>query len=69
MLFIRERNTSQLPRLLCWTMEKERRVPLAGRGDMEGLPLYCIIGPCPVRWREQGRGWGPPGGVDHRPLE
>jgi len=66
---MRDKNTSQLPRLLCCTIEKERKAPLAGRGGIVGLELYCIIGPCPDRWKEQGRGWGLPEGVGHPPPE
>jgi len=67
-LFIRERNTSQLPRLLCCTMEKERRIPLACRGD-KGELLYCIIGPGPGHLSGPGKGWGPSRGADHLPQE
>ena len=67
-LLMRERNTSQLPRVLCCTMERERATPPAcGRGG-EGV-RYSISGPSPGHQVGRERGWGPPGGAGRQPLE
>ena len=46
LLAIRERNTSQLPRLLCCTIEREGKTLSAG-GRREGGLVCCIVGPGP----------------------
>ena len=66
-LLISERNTSQLPRLLCCTMERERKTLSAG-GRGEGELVCCISGPGPSRQWGQERGRGPPGGGDQQCL-
>ena len=67
-LLMRERNTSQLPRLLCCTMERERETPPAGGGGGEGV-WYYISWPSPGYQVGRERGWGPPGGADQQQLE
>ena len=67
-LLMRERNTSQLPRLLCCTMERERATPAEGDGGGEDW-LDDINGPSPDHLGGQERGWGPPGEVDQQRLE
>ena len=54
-LLMRERNTSQLPRLLCCTMERARETPPAGGGGEEGVGC-SINGPSPDRQEGQERG-------------
>ena len=67
-LLMSERNTSQLPRLLCCTMDSERETPPAGDGG--GDQRVCLIsGPGPSCQVGQERGWGPPGGAGRRHLE
>ena len=65
---MRERNTSQLPRLLCCTMERERETPPAVGGGGEGAG-HCISGPSPGHQVGRERGWGPPGGAGRQRLE
>ena len=67
-LLMRERNTSQLPRLLCCTMERERAAPAEGAGGGEDR-LGDINGLSPDLLAEQERGWGPPGGAGRQRLE
>ena len=67
-LLMRERNTSQLPRLLCCTMERGRATPPASGGGGEER-LCAISGPSPVRLAEGERGWGPPREADQQHLE
>ena len=67
-LLISERNTSQLSRLLCCTMERERKILLAG-GRGEGELVCCISSPGPSSQWGQERGWGQPRGADQRCLE
>ena len=45
-LLVSERNTSQLPRLLCCKMERERATPPASGGG-EGELVCCISGSNP----------------------
>ena len=67
-LFMRERNTSQLPRLLCCTMERGRATPAAGGGG--GAEWLCAISELSSgRLAEQEKGWGPPGEADQPRLE
>ena len=66
-LFMSERNTSQLPRLLCCTMEKEGKTPLAGGGG-EGETVCCISESGPGDQWGQERGWGRPGGAGHQRM-
>ena len=67
-LLMSERNTSQLPRLLCCTIEREREtLPACGGG--EGELECCISGPGPGRQEGRERGWGPPGGAGQQHLE
>ena len=53
-LLMSERNTSQLPRLLCCTMERERETPLAG-GRGEGVMVFRISGLGPGHRQERER--------------
>ena len=66
-LLMRERNTSQLPRLLCCTMERERATLAEGAGGGEDL-LGDINGLRPDHLAGQERGWGPPGEVGRQRL-
>ena len=65
---ISERNTSQVPRLLCCTMEREGETPPAGGGG-EGVSACCISGLGPDHCLERERGWGPPGRANQQHLE
>ena len=67
-LLMRGRNTSQLRRLLCCTMERGRATLLAGGGGGEER-LCDIRGPSLDRLAEWERGWGPPGGAGRQRLE
>ena len=67
-LLMRERNTSQLPRLLCCTMERERETPPAGGGGDEQR-VSSISGPGPDHQVGRERDWGPPGGAGRQHLE
>ena len=65
---MRERNTSQLPRLLCCTMERERDTgPASGEGGEERVS--SISGPSPDHQVRRERGWGAPGGAGRQHLE
>ena len=67
-LLMSESNTSQLPRLLCCTMDRERETPSAGSGGGEAW-VCAISGPGPGHQVGQERGWGPPGGAGRQRLE
>ena len=65
---ISERNTSQLPRLLCCKMESEWKT-LSAADRREGESVCSIIGPSLGHQTGQERGWGPPRDVAQQRLE
>ena len=67
-LFMSERNTSQLPRLLCCTMVRERETLPAG-GGVGGERMSSISGPSPDLQVGRERDWRPPGEAGPQPLE
>ena len=66
-LLMSERNTSQLPRLLCCTMDRKGKALPAGGGEDRG-GVSSISEPGPDRHAGRERCWGPPGGADRQRL-
>ena len=67
-LFMSERNTSQLPRLLCCTMVRERET-LPDGGGVDEESVSSISGSSLDHQVGRERDWGPPGGAGPQPLE